>query len=98
MAMLMHVGINLKKLTALVLGMKTATVCDGIDETNGGYIIVTKQGGVLVYPIYYRNYFEEYQINNIKYETASISRHEFREVYSECEEALIKLNLQNSFR
>ena len=40
----MHVGINLKKLTALALGMKTATVCDGIDETNGVYIIVTKQG------------------------------------------------------
>lgn len=28
----MHVGINLKKLTALALGVKTATVCDGIDE------------------------------------------------------------------
>lgn len=78
--------------------MKTATVCDGIDEANGGYKIVTKRGDVLAYHIYNRNYFEEYQINNTKYETASISRHEFGEVYSECEEVLIKLNLQNSFR
>lgn len=94
----MHVGINLKNLTAVALGMKTATVCDGIDEANGGYKIVTKRGDVLAYHIYNRNYFEEYQINNTKYETASISRHEFGEVYSECEEVLIKLNLQNSFR
>lgn len=27
----------------MALGMKPATVCDGIDEANGGYKIVTKQ-------------------------------------------------------
>lgn len=47
MEMLMHVGINLKNLTAVALGMKTATVYDGIDEANRGYIIETKQVDVL---------------------------------------------------
>lgn len=32
-----------KFLTAVALGLKTTTIWDGIDEANGGYIIVTKQ-------------------------------------------------------
>lgn len=87
-----------KFLTAVALGMKPATIWDGIDEANGGYIIVTKQGDVLVYHIYNRNYFEEYLLNNTKYETASTSRHDFGEVYSEDGEDFIKLNLQIRFR
>lgn len=31
-----------KFLTAVSLGMKTATVWDGLDEATGGYIVVTK--------------------------------------------------------
>ena len=78
--------------------MKPATIWDGIDEATGGYIIVTKQGDVLAYHIYNRNYFEEYLLKITKYETASTSRHRFGEVYSEDGEDFIKLNLQNSFR
>lgn len=87
-----------KFLTAVALGMKPATIWDGIDEANGGYIIVTKQGDVLAYHIYNRNYFEEYLLNNTKYETASTSRHDFGEVYSEGGEDFIKLNLQVRFK
>lgn len=87
-----------KFLIAVALGMKPATIWDGIDEASGGYIIVTKQGDVLAYHIYNRNYFEEYLLKNTKYETASTSRHEFGEVYSEAEEDFIKLNLQIRFR
>ena len=87
-----------KFLTAVALGMKPATIWDGIDEANGGYIIVTKQGDVLAYHIYNRNYFEEYLLNNTKYETASTSRHDFGEVYSEGGEDLINLNLQIRFK
>lgn len=87
-----------KFLTAVALGMKPATIWDGIDEASGGYIIVTKQGDVLAYHIYNRNYFEEYLLNNTKYETASTSRHGFGEVYSEGVEDFIKLNLQIRFR
>ena len=87
-----------KFLTAVALGMKPATIWDGVDIANGGYIIVTKQGDVLAYHIYNRNYFEEYLLKNTKYETASTSRHEFGEVYSEDGEDFIKLNLQVRFR
>ncbi|MFY1027322.1 HpaII family restriction endonuclease [Actinobacillus seminis] len=45
-----------------------------------------------------RNYFEEYLLKNTKYKTASTSRHDFGEVYSENGEDFIKLNLQVRFR
>jgi len=87
-----------KFLTAVALGMKPATVWDGLDETTGGYIVVTKEDNVLAYHIYNRNYFEEYLLSNTKYEIASTSRHDFGEVYSENGEDFIKLNLQVRFR
>ena len=87
-----------KFLTAVALGMKPATVWDGLDEATGGYIVVTKEGNVLAYHIYNRNYFEEYLLSNTKYETASTSRHDFGEVYSENGEDFMKLNLQVRFR
>ena len=87
-----------KFLTAVALGMKPTTVWDGLDEATGGYIVVTKEGNVLAYHIYNRNYFEEYLLSNTKYETASTSRHDFGEVYSENGEDFIKLNLQVRFR
>jgi hpaII restriction endonuclease len=86
-----------KFLTAVALGMKPATVWDGLDEATGGYIVVTKEGNVLAYHIYNRNYFEEYLLNNTKYEIASTSRNDFGEVYSENGEDFIKLNLQVRF-
>ena len=87
-----------KFLTAVAFRMKPATVWDGLDEATGGYIVVTKEGNVLAYHIYNRNYFEEYLLSNTKYETASTSRHDFGEVYSENGEDFIKLNLQVRFR
>ena len=87
-----------KFLTAVALEMKPATVWDGLDEATGGYIVVTKEGNVLAYHIYNRNYFEEYLLSNTKYETASTSRYDFGEVYGENGEDFIKLNLQVRFR
>lgn len=87
-----------KFLIAVALGMKPATVWDGLDEATGGYIVVTKEGNVLVYHIYNRNYFEEYLLKNTKYETASTQRYDFGEVYSENGKEFIKLNLQVRFR
>ena len=86
-----------KFLTAVALGMKPATVWDGLDEATGGYIVVTKEDNVLAYHIYNRNYFEEYLLSNTKYEIASTSRHDFGEVYSENGEDFIKLNVQVRF-
>lgn len=87
-----------KFLTAVALGMKPATAWDGVDEATGGYIVVTKEGNILAYHIYNRNYFEEYLLKNTKYETASTSRHDFGEVYSKDGEEFINLNLQVKIR
>ena len=87
-----------KFLTAVALGMKPGTIWDGIDEATGGYIVVTKEGNVLAYHIYNRNSFEEYLLKNTKYETASTSRHDFGEVYSDDGEDYINLNLQIRFK
>lgn len=46
-----------KLLTAVALVMKPATVWNGVDEATGGYIVATKEGNVLAYHIYNRNYF-----------------------------------------
>lgn len=87
-----------KFLAAVALGMKPATVWNGIDEANGGYIIVTHEGDVLAYHIYNRNFFEEYLLKNTKYDAASTSRHDFGNVYEKSGEDFIKLNLQIRFK
>lgn len=87
-----------KFLTSVALGMKPATLWDGRDEASGGYIIVTRDGDVLAYHIYNRNFFEDYLLKNTKYDTASTSRHGFGEVYTEKDNTLMKLNLQIRFR
>lgn len=86
-----------KFLTSVALGMRPATVWDGVDEASGGYIIVTREGSILAYHIYNRNYFEEYLLKSTKYETASTSRHDFGELYELNGELLMKLNLQIRF-
>ena len=86
-----------KFLSAIALGMKPATEWDGIDEANGGYIIVTKQGDVVAFHIYNRDFFENYLLKNTKYEVASTTRHDFGKVYSENYKNYIKLNLQIRF-
>lgn len=78
--------------------MVHAAVWNGVDEATGGYIVITKEGNVLAYHTYNRNYFEEYLMKNTKYETASTSRHGFGEIYTEKGEYYIKLNLQVRFR
>lgn len=87
-----------KFLTAVALGMRPGTMWDGIDEANGGYIIVKKDGEVLAYHIYNRNYFEDYLLKNTKYETASTSRHDFGRVYNEKNDYFLNLNLQVRFK
>lgn len=90
---------KLKKfLTAIALGMRPATIWDGTDEASGGYIIVTKEGSVLAYHIYNRNYFEEYLLNNTRYDTASTDKFKFGKVYTEMGSDFIKLNLQVRFK
>ena len=84
-------------LCCAALGMTPATVWDGHDEANGGYIVVTSAGKVLAYHIYNRDFFKEYLMNNTKYERASTSRHGFASLYKEDGKTYVKLNLQIRF-
>ncbi len=86
-----------KFLTSVALGMRPASIWDGVDEASGGYLIVKKDGNVVAYHLYNRNYFEDYLLNNTKFETASTSRHDFGEVYEVDGLYYLNLNLQIRF-
>lgn len=86
-----------KFLCSCALGMKPAKRWDGIDEANGGYIIVKADGEILAYHIYNRNMFEQYLLDNTSLERASTSRHNYMSLYEENGEMFIKLNLQVRF-
>lgn len=89
-----------KLLSAIALGMKPSALWDGIDEANGGYIIVTSDGDVLAYHLYNRNAFEEYLLKNTKLERGSTDRHGYASIYEEADsnKMYIKLNLQIRFK
>lgn len=87
-----------KFLCSCALGMKPAKKWDGLDEANGGYIIVKADGEILAYHIYNRNFFENYLLDNTILERASTGRHEYMRLYEENGDMFIKLNLQVRFR
>lgn len=87
-----------KMLCAIALGMMPGTEWDGYDEANGGYIIVTTSGDVVAYHIYNRNRFEDYLLNNTKFERASTSRYEFASLYNKDGAMYINLNMQIRFK
>lgn len=87
-----------KFLCACALGMKPARKWDGLDEANGGYIIVKADGEILAYHIYNRNFFEQYLLDSTILERASTSRHEYMKLYEEDGEMYIKFNLQVRFK
>lgn len=87
-----------KFLCSCALGMKPAKPWDGIDEANGGYIIVKANGEILAYHIYNRNFFEQYLLDNTIFEKASTSRHDYMYLYEENGEMYIKMNLQIRFK
>ena len=86
-----------KFLCAVALGMTPSKVWDGKDEANGGYIVVTTNGDVLAYHIYNRDFFEQYLLDNTKFERASTTRHQFASVYKEDGKYYFDLNLQIRF-
>ena len=87
-----------KFLCSAALGMTPNTAWDGIDEANGGYIIVTASGDVLAYHIYNRNFFEEYLLKQTRFERGSTTRHGFALLYKEDSKTYMKLNLQIRFK
>ena len=87
-----------KFLCSCALGMKPAKKWDGLDEANGGYIIVKSDGEILAYHIYNRNFFEQYLLDNTVLERASTSRHDYMKLYEEDGDLYIKFNLQVRFK
>lgn len=87
-----------KFLCSCALGLKPAKPWDGLDEANGGYIIVKADGEVLAYHIYNRNFFEQYLLDNTIFERASTGRHGYMMLYEEDGQLYIKLNLQIRFK
>lgn len=84
-------------LTDVALGMIPKTVWNGDYEANGGYLIVKKDGDVLCYHIYDKKQFENYLINNTRFDMPSSSRHKFGIIYKNDNRLFIKLNLQIRF-
>lgn len=86
-----------KFLCAVALGLMPARFWDGIDDANGGYIIVKRDGEVLAYYIYNRSAFESYLLNNTKFEKGSTTRHNYASLYKEDNKVLLNLNLSIRF-
>ncbi|MED1608075.1 HpaII family restriction endonuclease [Cytobacillus kochii] len=61
-------------LVAIALGMVPLTEWTGLDEANGGYIVVKDNAEVLCYHIYDRNRLKEYLYNHTKFDTPSTGR------------------------
>ncbi len=87
-----------KLLSSIALGMVPSKVWNGMDEANGGYIIVKSDGDVLAYHLYNRDFFETYLLNNTILETGSTKKHGFASLYKENDHMYINLNLQIRFK
>lgn len=85
-------------LTDIALGMVPSITWTGRYDANGGYIIVKRNGEVVCYHIYNRNEFQDYLLNNTRFETASSSRYQFGTIERADDQLLFTLNLQIRFR
>ncbi|EPX8017270.1 TPA: HpaII family restriction endonuclease [Streptococcus pyogenes] len=61
-------------LVAVALGMEPNSPWDGMEDANGGYIVVKDTGEILCYHIYDRNKLREYLYRNTKFDSPSSSR------------------------
>ena len=84
-------------LTDSALGMTPSTIWTGRYDATGGILIVKQDGDLVCYHIYNRNEFQDYLLNNTKFEQASTSRYQFGFLYKENNKVYLKLNLQIRF-
>lgn len=84
-------------LTDVALGMRPNDVWTGRFDTSGGMLIVREDGEVICYHIYNRNDFEDYLLNNTKFDTPSSTRHGFGTLYATEQGLFFKLNVQIRF-
>ena len=92
-------SIKFKKLiTASALGMTPGKKWDGKEAATGGYIIIKRDGDVLCFHLYNRNFFEEYLLNNTRLDRPSASRYDYGYIYKIGENMYIDLNVQVRFK
>ncbi len=86
-----------KYLTESALGMMPGTSWIGKHDATGGYIVVKESGELLSYHLLRKNLFEDYLIENTRFETASTTRHVFGGLIKDANGYFIDLNLQIRF-
>ena len=84
-------------LVAIALGMVPKTKWNGIDEANGGYIIVKADGEIVCYHIYDRTRLRNYLYKNTKFDSPSSSRTGAGILYEEENQVMFKLTGQIRF-
>lgn len=87
-----------KLLCAAALGMTPGKEWDGNEAATGGYIIVKRDGDVVCYHLYNRNFFEDYLLKNTTIDRPSASRYDYAYVYKEDGHYYIDLNIQIRFK
>jgi DNA (cytosine-5)-methyltransferase 1 len=84
---------------AVTFGMRAGEKWNGVNEVNGGIILVTKTGEVyLLDLVYFKEIVDKYLINNIKLDSPSSKRYKMFEIYQENGRYYFKLNLQIRFK
>ncbi len=84
---------------AVTFGMRAGEKWNGINEVNGGILLVTRTGEVyLLDLIYFKSIVDKYLINNIKLDSPSSSRYKMFEIYKKSGRYYFKLNLQIRFK
>jgi len=87
-----------KLISASALGMTPGKAWDGLDAATGGYIIIKRDGDVLCYHLYNRNFFEEYLLKNTQFDRPSASRYDYGYLYKEGDNVYLDLNVQIRFK
>ena len=80
-------------LKSITLGMFSTKKWDG-NYSSEGYIIVKKEGEMLLYHVVKDKLLKDYLFLNSKLDTPSTTRHRFGAIYKEGDKYFIKLNLQ----
>lgn len=87
-----------KFLVEVALGMRPATVWNGQYDATGGYIVVKNDGELVCYHVYARNLFENYLLQNVRFETPGTTRNKFGTLYRHNGDLFFNLNLQIRFK
>jgi hypothetical protein len=84
-------------LVSSALGMVPGAAWSGLDEANGGFIIVKEDGDIVCFQIYDRNNLKEYLYRHTKFDTPSSARTGLGEIYETDGNIGFKLTLHIRF-